>query len=354
MNKLVMFILGIPLLVSVNVAAQDCSDITKFGIFDVRHTNQDTSLIDDIVHWLTVNEYTTENDARNASLRAGIVIPVVNIPINADGTYGDSHSSSWSKATAEYLQAHHEVHEKVSQDFKTANPQIVAAWQACVTQASGLLCWARQTDNKNEIQLNIEVRPISLPLAPLKVTRIDKSPNFDFLTADWHKQLNVNVTPLLLKRAGASASDAGNFTVETDNSQYRCSAHVPSLPPPAPVYVSITTPKSIPCVVGRLDFTGEGPKIGDKHLFGVHCHAPNPITGIQYLGCYDTSGHPNSGACPWLERHEEYDLPVGPYPKGTDVDLRFATDSSDNIVVKFNIFYNETTQKCTANCNWQP
>ena len=116
--------------------AQDCSQITKYGIFDLHSSATQTDLIDDVIHWLSVNEYSTESDARNAAAGVGITIPVVDITLNADGTYGDSHSSTWSKATAAYLKTHSESHTRASQEFVTANPQIVAAWQSCVTQFS--------------------------------------------------------------------------------------------------------------------------------------------------------------------------------------------------------------------------
>jgi hypothetical protein len=113
--------------------AQDCSQITKFGIFDMKRTSQQTDMLDDVIHWLTVNEYQSESTARSAAASVGISIPDVPVPLNADGSYGESHASTWSKATADYLQSHHESHQKLSQDFITANPQIVSAWQSCVT-----------------------------------------------------------------------------------------------------------------------------------------------------------------------------------------------------------------------------
>ena len=314
--------------------AQDCSAITKYGIFDVRHTSQQVDLVDDLVKWLSVNEYKTENDAKNAAARAGITIPVLDISLNADGTYGESHASTWSKAVLDFLHSHKELHTKFAQDFSTANPQIVSAWQACVTQVTGLVCWVNQTDNPNEVMLNIEVRPISLPLSSLTIAKIVTSPNLKLLSLDWKKSLNVKVTPLLYSRSGPDAKNAANFTVDTNSDQYRCSAGVPGLPPPAPVWETQSALRSVPCVVGRNDFVGEGPKIGDKHLLGISCHAPAPVVSINYLGCFDSNGVKGGGACPWLDRHEEYDLPAGPYPKGTDVNLAELSQLSTSEPVK--------------------
>jgi hypothetical protein len=161
--------------------AQDCSEIPKYGIFDVRHTQTQEDFVQDVIHWLSVNQFSTEQQAQNAGLKIGIVIPHVDIPVNADGTYGQSSAKTWSQAAEEYFRQHIEIHKSFENTLITANPTIVTAWQECVSKAKGLICWAKQTDNPKEIVLSMELRPFTTSFWSLfiRVKDIQYSPHVE-------------------------------------------------------------------------------------------------------------------------------------------------------------------------------
>lgn len=224
-----------------SLRAQDCSEITKYGIFDVRHTRTQMDFVQDIIDWLTVNQFSTEQEAKNAGLNVGIVIPDVNIPINADGTYGENHAKTWSLAAASYFSKHSEIHTSFESNFRTANPNIVTAWQQCVSNSKGLICWAKQTDNPKEIELSLELRPLNTSFWTLfvKVKSIQYSPQLVSTKKDFGQHLGFgSPSPYIFSRkSGEDYASAANFVVETNDADYKCSATAPSLPlppPPAP------------------------------------------------------------------------------------------------------------------------
>jgi len=57
--------------------AQDCSEILKYGIYDISRTSTQTQLIDSYLEWLSEQEVRTDEEARNFSLKVGVVLPTV-------------------------------------------------------------------------------------------------------------------------------------------------------------------------------------------------------------------------------------------------------------------------------------
>lgn len=227
---LVLFAIGC----STAASAQDCSEITKKGIFDVGQTNSQSDLVEDIIHWLSVNEILTQEETTNAAYHAGIVIPNVPVPINEDLTYGSNRKKYWSQAAAEYLQHNVQAHASFQSTFTTANPNVVAAWQACVLRAKGLICWAKQTDNPNEIILNLEVRPFTswslLAILFLRVQDIAVSDGVVSKGRSYHQLLGVGgINPYLFTRPPGQ-SKSTTFVIYTNNRDYKCTAEVPSTP----------------------------------------------------------------------------------------------------------------------------
>lgn len=217
----------------------DCSEITRMGIFDVRSSRATQHITTDVIHWLSVNDFRTEDEAHNAAFHVGIVLPKINIPINTDGSYGDSHTSLWSKATAEYLSQHDVGDSAFEADFKGANPNIVNAWLHCVTQEKGLICWATQTSNPMEILLNVEFRPKSTNYPrPLFVLPdgIEASQGWRPKKPDFKRDLGFD-TPQpywFLCDPDMQVQPGDTFTVRTNSSDYVGITSIPALPTVAP------------------------------------------------------------------------------------------------------------------------
>jgi len=229
-----------------NLWAEDCSEITKYSIFDVRKSSTAETITMDVIHWLSTSEFLTETGATNAAAKVGFQLPQVKIPINADGSYGESHSKTWSKAAAEYLRQETRSRKTFADEFRTANPNIIAAWQACVTQAKGLICWAKQTDNPNEIQLFLELRYLTTD-HPSKIfvpsDGIEYSKNLSPYAKSFDKELGAGspTNYLFTRNQGAAYDLASNFNVTTDATDYRCSAAAPKLPTPTKVGDTVQT-----------------------------------------------------------------------------------------------------------------
>jgi hypothetical protein len=334
--------------------SQDCSAITKFGIFDVHKTKSEDQFALDIIHWLQTNEFKTEADARSAALKTGIIIPGVNIPVNSDGSYGDSHSSTWSKAVAEYLEIHVKEFHTFSSDVQTANPNIVNAWKECVNKVVGLVCYAHQTANPAEIMLNMEVRPKTLNVGRLRVAKVEHSPNIDPLTKFVKREFGTSVTSLIYVRTGTgeAAIAPANFVVTTNNSEYQCNAEMPEVVWPEARFEATYKDATKVCEMSRIDprFVGQGPKVGDKHLFGFICDMDGEVTSVDYLGCSVEIGGSrvaNAVPCNFMDYHGSLNL-----LQGKRVVVRFATNSSDNCIVAVRVHYkSEGDKKCVANCN---
>jgi hypothetical protein len=263
------------LFLAVPMLAQDCAEITRFGIFDVRRTTKQIDLIDDVIHWLTVNKYQSESAAKSAAASFGIKIPDVPIQLNGDGTYGESHSSTWSEATAEYLKSHREQHERISQEFITANPQIVAAWQSCITQF-------------NQAGLHTELVPVdacnSTFVAWYKPnSEGDSAPRMLTLRVEGGKcdKPPTNRVPYGGFNITCKRNGKDNIVVSLNTQKGNDFRKLESLPddPEPPKQIMGTTFVASPTpTVCKVDRGSPGRSMS----YSATCTAPGPITGATY------------------------------------------------------------------------
>jgi hypothetical protein len=230
---------GILLVVVLTVPAksQDCSQVLSMGIFDVSSTSREENLAESYLKWLTNREFSSNEEARSASGALGISLPKLPFGFNARGGSESSNSSTWGKELAEYLNQNREARSKFYQDFMVANTSIVNAWRDCVLNRKGLLCWGEQTDNPNEILLNMEVRPLTQPFTKLlKIRSVTNSPHVR-PDSDYTGEEIAGIFSIIYTRVGRQRNDSANFVVRTDDPNYgcRCSvAAIPSFTPPPP------------------------------------------------------------------------------------------------------------------------
>jgi len=324
--------------------AQECADITKYGIFDVQHTKTQSDFVQDLISWLSTNEFLSEAQAKNAALKVGIVIPDINIPVNADGTYGESHSKTWSKAAEQYFRNHTEAHASFESDVTKANPNIVAAWQACVTRAKGLVCWARQTPNPKEVLLSMELRPVATTQSSLsvRVRDVQYSSNLASRTRNFSRRLGFSSTTsyLFSRKPGSEYAEASNFLVETNDPDYQCTAAAPSLPPlpsppTAPCHEDVSH-LSADCVrdSNQEKYVGQGAKT----VFYFECGAPAPGIVIGAAKAYSCEG---GAPCSFLDRLETEDE-----VKNNVAQVRFQSNSGAYIKVTTPIYYDIKRTVC--------
>lgn len=110
----------------------ECSDILKYGVFDVRETYSNTEIIKKYFRWLEKNKLTTEEKTRHYLSSAGLDIPELGIDVHGEGDYGDSHRSYFSEAFLDVINSN----DKYSKEFYEKNTQassvLVNAWQNCM------------------------------------------------------------------------------------------------------------------------------------------------------------------------------------------------------------------------------
>lgn len=197
----------------------NCSDITKFGIFDVSNTSRDEDLVASYLKWLQNQETNTRTEAANTSL--GLGLPIPDFPLDFEGEHNETNTTTWGKRLSDYLNSNVEVKNRFREEFLTANASIVSAWRDCAVNTKGLVCWAEQTENPKEIILKIEVRPLVFPMVNrIKLTEIVTSPNVKTGENFVGDELGAGIYSIIYERTGNNWNDAVNFNIRTDDPNY--------------------------------------------------------------------------------------------------------------------------------------
>lgn len=218
----------------------NCSDITKFGIFDVSKTSREEDLVSSYLKWLSSQEANSREEASNSSLSLGIPIP--DLPLDFGGEHAAGNTTSWSKKVAEYLKNDGEARTRFNQEFLAANSNIVAAWRDCALNKKGLVCWAEQTENPKEILLKIDLRPLVLPMLSVpKIVKIAASAHVETDEDFVGQPLAAETYSIIYKRTGNNWREAVNFVVTTSDPNYRDSCNVAEVDG----VVSIANPKGL-------------------------------------------------------------------------------------------------------------
>ena len=189
----------------------NCSDITKFGIFDVSKTSREEDLVSSYLKWLNNQENGSRQEASNTSANFGFEFPTIGLDFG--GGHDTKTGTSWSKKLTEYLENNSEARTRFNQEFVTANSHIVDAWSKCVSQHLGLVCWAEQTDNPREIMLKMELRlaDFTNPEIPT-VKKIITSPNVRTTQQIEGETFGATrPTTIIYERIGSHRKDAVNF-----------------------------------------------------------------------------------------------------------------------------------------------
>ena len=236
------------LLIPSSAKAQQCSDILQRGIYDISTTSSETSLSESFLSLLSKQEIRTEQDARGFASKVGVVLPTeVPIPVELGIDSSGSSTRTYGQALSEFFSKNVDRRDRFNQEFRKVNPNVIAAWSDCVRNRKGLVCWADQTKNPNEVYLNIEFRPIAIPVPTLTIRSITTSPNVSARENVIDEKLSTNVFPVIFVRTGSRRNDAANFTVRTNDPNYACTAEVdgiPEAPPPPLARVTVNTPQS--------------------------------------------------------------------------------------------------------------
>jgi hypothetical protein len=209
--------------------AQQCSDILKYGIYDISKTSSEEKLADSFLQALSQHEVRTQQEAKSFGLKFGVTLPTeIPTPLELGITSTGSKASEYGKRLSSYYKSDRARFSQFRQEVFNVNSNIVKAWSDCVknNNLKGLICWAEQTENPSEILLKIELRPLTVPLREIKIEDITYSPNVRPKAKFKGKTLSTSVFPIRFTRTGNRKNDAVTFVVTTNDPNYLkdCSA----------------------------------------------------------------------------------------------------------------------------------
>jgi hypothetical protein len=205
-----------------------------------------------------------------------------------------------------------------------------ACLQAKVLASRGLHAVVKSATNK-DIAIILRWVPQGSDPSSIKPTWVGITKDIDGNPLS--KNLTQGQTVVVVGRPSVERTLAVNYPGFGDSITLE---PLPPIPPPLkPVYVDESL--STDCVRDRGQMSNDGVKIDDKHLWGLECPAPGPVTSIGAYKC--EGGKP----CDFLDRYATRDQIHGniAYPK-------FKTNSGDDLKVTITINY--THKKCIANC----
>lgn len=143
-------------------AQSTCDAILQYGIFDLSNTQSDEMFFSSLFRYLEKQNVRSHADADAAAGQLGISIPGV-----GELNMGGSSTSSAADYSNDYLKEIQNQSSAASssfrQLFKTANPQIIAAWADC--NKGGSRVWAERIDadsfylKARWVQVEGEARP---------------------------------------------------------------------------------------------------------------------------------------------------------------------------------------------------
>ena len=124
--------------------AQDCSQILRGGIYDVYQNSSATDRAASFVNWFKQKQFSSYQEAKNTSLDIGI--PIGDILAGLGFSNDEQGFSQFSNEINSYTSSSTSFKQNLSNKISTINPQVVAAWDHCITQP-GLHFWLERTDD---------------------------------------------------------------------------------------------------------------------------------------------------------------------------------------------------------------
>jgi hypothetical protein len=201
-----------------------CEQILKWGIWDFSKIESAEQFSESLFTWLEHNTYSSEADTRDAALAAGITIPAdIPVPLNADGSYGENHSKTYSSAFFSLLRRDTTFFKQFSEVNRKADASIVAAWRDCMATAkTGVFIYLVGEPDSQELILKVQARPYTPGTAlKLKIKTFDLPAHLEELSKPGlvgrHLQFE---TYTRLRRTGSNKNKGGAILIATDNNAY--------------------------------------------------------------------------------------------------------------------------------------
>jgi hypothetical protein len=274
----------------------------------------------------------------------GVSVPIADDLLKLSGSWDD-----FKEKRAKYFSLIHNRLHTSAQDFRhfeITSPVAYQAWTTCVLafarQGTGVFAWKQQEDKDNIIVQVMYHTPGSAKRVRFRAfvkrgDEAEKSYETDNKTVVNEQLLTFAVSRSSVKGGTVPKS----FIMRFEAGQFSDFVYsVWSEPPPKPVYTSVTSNSSIPCVRWLSEFQLQGLKpTSDTQLIGTVCTAPGEITKITYDKC-QTEG------CDHIWYMPEANIIL---PDKKSVNVRFRTNHGQPPpLLTMTIFYTITTTTCSG------
>lgn len=216
-----------------------CESILKWGIWDFSKITSAEQFSESIISWLDFNTYESEKDTRTASIAAGIVLPAdVPIPINIDGSYGETHEQFYSTALSKFFRKNTTYLQTFTQINRFADKSIVSAWSDCmVRRQGGAFLYLVSNSDSNELMLKVQVSAYKPgDSVNLRIDRIDISDNLEEISSQRIAgQFITNQAFTRLRRIGKNANGSLLISIKFDDSAFDTELHIEARKIPIPI-----------------------------------------------------------------------------------------------------------------------
>lgn len=211
--RLSLFSILLPFL---NYSQDNCSEILKWGIFDLTTVDSEDDFSTQFADWFSNSNFKQSSSAVEAG------ISVVGVGFDA----GTENSNTSKEEFLRKINTNSEQRKKYQTYFKTANPNIINAWAGCVQPKNGLIVSAIRIPGTTYIKLKIKVgrRSDRDRLDTLRIREIDVP---DYLKP--RKQLGntklseINSNEFYFELSKGSEYSSVFFNITTNFSDYAAS-----------------------------------------------------------------------------------------------------------------------------------
>lgn len=209
--------LFITMLAASSFGQDNCSQILKYGIFDLTSIRSEEDFSSQYINWLQSSQYTSTSNAQEGGVEIGWE------GFGGGGNYGTESTTANKNEFSHKIQNDVSSKQKFQGDFKAANANIINAWSTCAVNKTGLIVSAIRIPGSDIVKLKIQVKQRS-DRDRLDTLRIVELVASSFLTCNEtleNKRLSVtNINEFFFEMDTAKQYSGIHFKIVTNFSDY--------------------------------------------------------------------------------------------------------------------------------------
>ncbi|WP_207535566.1 hypothetical protein [Desertivirga arenae] len=209
-----------------------CSEILKWGLWSYNEKYESVQLAEKTVNWFTNNKIHSKQSTLDLAKKADIALPIEGlvIPMNLEGTFGQSNSQYYSEAVAYYLEHNVDYRKVYLEKNIQADDGIVKAWSKCMEKPKArLVGYPIFTPVNSGMEEVIKVQIVAdLRMSNYTRIRLDKktlkrsiSDNGCTLIGDIDPILTTGENSILIKRPSNLRNKSFYLPLKTNNPEFR-------------------------------------------------------------------------------------------------------------------------------------